>query len=133
MKLRHLFLISLASLALRAELAPEVQAKIIKAIVASSGSNKIACSDGSLKGPLEAVGLVVDSSAPIVYTNSPAEARNFKTFGRLIITEKRELANFAAVIISDDGGRPKIMLNTTNLKTAKVQLSDAVLKIAEKL
>jgi len=110
-----------------------VQAKIIKVIVSSSGGNKIACGDPALKAALEGAGLVVDSGAPIVWSTSPGEAKNLKTFGRLIITDRRELAAYASIVIQDDGGRPKIMLNPANLKTAKVQLSDAVMKIAEKI
>jgi len=133
MKFRSLLLVPFACLALRADLPVETQAKILKVIVSSSGGNKIACGDPALKAALEAAGLVVDSGAPIVWTSNPAEARNMKTFGRLVVTDKRELAASAAIIIMDDGGRPKIMLNAANLKSAKVQLSDAVLKIAEKI
>lgn len=133
MKFRSLLLVPFAALALRAELPPEVQAKILKVIVTSSGGNKIACSDPGLKAALEGAGLVVDSGAPIVWSTSSGEAKNLKTFGRLVVTDRRELSAYASIVILDDGGRPKIMLNPTNLKTAKVQLSDAVMKIAEKL
>ncbi|HLO67439.1 MAG TPA: hypothetical protein VK188_10505 [Holophaga sp.] len=133
MKFRSLLLVPFAALALRADLPPEVQAKIIKVIVSSSGGNKIACGDPALKAALEGAGLVVDSGAPIVWSTSAGEAKNLKAFGRLIITDRRELAGFASIVIQDDGGRPKIMLNPANLKTAKVQLSDAVMKIAEKI
>lgn len=125
---------ALATFAVRAgELTPEVEAKFLKAIIASSGTNKISCSDGALKAALEAQGITVDSSSPIAWVTNPNEARAMKQFGRLVITNKRELAASAAVILLEDGGRPKIMLNTANLKSAKVQLSDAVLKIAEKI
>jgi len=124
---------SVATLAVRADLTPEVEAKFLKAIIASSGTNKIACEDAALKTALEAQGIVVDSAAPICWVTNPNIAKTMKQFGRLVITNRRDLATSASVLIVEDGGRPKLILNTANLKTAKVQLSDAVLKIAEKI
>jgi len=134
MKATLLTLASLAAFTARAgELTPEVEAKFLKAIIASSGTNRISCSDAALKAALEAQGIVVDGSAQIAWTTNPSEARAFKTFGRLVITNKRELSASAAVLIQEDAGRPRILLNTANLHASKVQLSDAVLKIAEKI
>jgi len=124
---------AVATLAVRADLTPEVEAKFLKAIIASSGTNKISCEEGALKAALEAQGIVVDSSAPICWVTNPAQAKTMKQFGRLVITNRRDLASSASVLILEDGGRPKLILNTANLKSAKVQLSDAVLKIAEKI
>ncbi|BDU71252.1 hypothetical protein [Mesoterricola silvestris] len=124
---------AVASLAVRAELAPEVEAKFLKAIIASSGTAKIACDDPALKGALEAQGIAVDSSAAICWVTNPNIAKTMKQFGRLVITNRRDLASSASVLILEDNGRPKLILNTANLKSAKVQLSDAVLKIAEKM
>jgi hypothetical protein len=134
MKHLKLALLALASLAVRAgELSPEVEAKFLKAILASSGSNKISCSDAPLKAALEAQGCVVDSGAPIAWSTSPGEAKMMKTSGRLVITNRRELAIHASILIQEDAGRPKILLNTANLHAAKIQLGDAILKIAEKI
>ena len=125
---------ALTTFAVRAaDLTPEVEAKFLKAIISSSGTNKISCSDPALKTALEAQGMVVDSSATIAWTTNPMEAKNFKAFGRLVVTNRRELAANASVLISEEGGRPKILLNTANLHAAKIQLGDAVLKIAEKI
>lgn len=129
-----LFLLAAAPLALTAgELTPEVTAKFIKAITTSSGTNKVGCGDPALRAALEAQGVVVDSSSPITWVTTAAEARASKTFGRLTLTGKRELASQACIIIQEEGGRPKILLNSTNLRGSKVHLSDAVLKIAEKI
>jgi hypothetical protein len=134
MKILTLAFLALASLAVHAgELAPEVEAKFLKAILASSGSNKISCSDPALKTALEAQGCVVDSGAPIAWSINPNEAKNLKSFGRLVITNRRDLAVHASILIQEDGGRPKILLNTANLHAAKIQLGDAILKIAEKI
>lgn len=129
-----LLFVAIASTALRAgELSPEVEAKILKALVSSSGSMKIACSDATLKAALEAQGITVDSSAMIVWATNAMEARNGKTMGRLVVTSHREFAASACVVIEEADGRPKILLNPPNLHAAKVQLGDAVLKIAEKI
>jgi hypothetical protein len=115
------------------ELPPEVTAKFLKAIATSSGNAKVMCGDPALKAALEGQGVTVDSSSPIAWVTSAAEARMQKQFGRLTVTNKRELASLACIIIEEDGGRPKILLNPANLHAAKVQVSDAFLKIAEKI
>lgn len=129
-----LAVLAFAPLALTAgELSPEVTAKFVKAIMSSSGGNKVSCSDPALKPALEAQGIVVDSAAPITWVTNASEARASKAFGRLVIAGKRELAAQACIIIEEDGGRPKILLNPANLRSAKVQVGDAVLKIADKI
>ena len=120
------------ALAVRADdLSPETIAKFLKVIVTSTGGNKIACSDPALKAAIEAAGLVVDSGAPIGWATNAMEAKNFKTFGRLVITGRRELGGAAAILIQEEGGRPKILLNPNNLKGSKVQISDAILKMGQ--
>jgi len=134
MNILKLILPALAAFTLQAgELGPDVEAKFIKAIIASSGSNKVACTDAALKVALEAQGVVVDASAAIVWSTNALDAKMMKASGRLVVTNKRELAANACVLVQEEGGRPKIFLNTINLKAARVQLGDAVLKIAEKI
>ena len=134
MKFRTSLLLLLTALAATVvhagELSPEVEAKFLKAIVSSSGSTKIACSDPVLKAALEAQGLTVDASAMIVWATTSNEARAGKTMGRLVVTNKREFSANACVVLEEADGRPKLLLNTPNLHTAKVQLGDAMLKIA---
>ena len=134
MNILKLILPALSAFTLQAgELGPDVEAKFIKAIIASSGSNKVACTDAALKVALEAQGVVVDASAAIVWSTNALDAKMMKASGRLVVTNKRELAANACVLVQEEGGRPKIFLNTINLKAARVQLGDAVLKIAEKI
>jgi hypothetical protein len=126
-----LIMVSLTGIAGRAgELAPEVAAKFLKVIVTSSGGTKIACSDPAIKAALEAQGVVVDAGAQIVWAVTVTEARAGKQFGRLVITAKRELAASASILLEEDGGHPKILVNSNNLRSSKVQLGDAILKIA---
>lgn len=137
MRLRNLVLATLlplaATVAQAGDLSPEIQAKFIKVIVSSSSTGKISCSDGPLKAALEAQGVSVDSSAMIAWVTSAGEAKMLKTSGRLIIAGRRELLGNACVVLEEDGGRPKLLLNTANLKGSRIQLSDAVMKIGEKL
>lgn len=122
-----------APLAQAGDLAPEVQAKFIKVIVSSSSIGKIACADATLKAALEAQGVVVDPSSMIVWVTNPAEGKMLKAAGRLVIAGRKDMLGVACVVLEEEGGRPKLLLNTGNLKSARVQLSDAVMKIGEKL
>jgi hypothetical protein len=115
------------------DLSPEIQAKFIKVIVSSSSIGKIACTEPALKAALEAQGVVVDSSSMIVWVTNPNEAKMLKAAGRLVIGGSRNLLALACVVLEEEGGRPKLLLNTANLKASRVQLSDAVMKIGEKL
>lgn len=133
---RHaLLLVSLAGGALglsAGELSAEVQAKFIKVIVASTGG-RIACGDPALRSALTAAGVTVDSGAQVQWTTSPAEAKMLKGTGKLLIAGRRDLMASVAIVLEEEGGRPKIRLNTTNLRASSVQVGDAVLKLGEKI
>lgn len=137
MNMARRFLLILAALtglaASAGELSPEVSAKFLKAIVSSSGSNKIACADAGVKAALEAAGVTVDGGAQIVWATNANEARMGKQMGRLVVTPKRELASMSCILLEESDGHPKMVLNTGNLKSARVQLGDAIMKIAEKI
>lgn len=137
MKLFRTLLLAVASVATFAaqagDLAPEVEAKFLKVIVSSTGTSRIACADPVLKAALEAQGVTVDPSAQVIWVTGMSEARAGKAMGKLVITPKRDLVASVAVLLEEDGGRPKIFLNTSNLHAAKVQLGDTVLKITEKI
>jgi hypothetical protein len=51
----------------------------------------------------------------------------------LVVAGRRDLAANSCILIEEDGGRPKLLLNTANLKASRVQLGDALLKLAEKI
>ena len=115
------------------DLPPEMLAKILKVICTTSGQTKIACSDASVKTALEAVGLTVENGASIVWCTSPQEAKVQKQMGRLVVVGRRDLTPLACIVLDEDGGRPKIILNTSNIRNSRIQLSDALMKIGEKL
>ena len=115
------------------DLTPETKAKILKVICTTSGQTKIACSDPAVKTALEAVGLIVESGSSIVWCSSPQEAKVQKQMGRLVVVGTRSLTAMACIVLEEDGGRPKIILNTNNIRGSRIQLSDALMKIGEKL
>ena len=137
MKLKQLavsMLCVFGSLAVQAgELSPEVTAKFLKVIVSTSGQGKIACSDSTMKSALEAQGISVDSSSPVVWCTNPTEAKMQRAMGKLVVVGRRDLGAMACIVIAEDSGRPKLVLNTNNLRSSKVTLSDAIMKIGEKL
>jgi hypothetical protein len=136
MNLRNLaasVLCSCAVLALQAgDLPVEAQAKFLK-VIATSGGGRIACGDPALKGALEAQGVTVDRTAMIVWASNPMEAKMAKQAGRLVVAGHRDLLAWAGIILEDEGGRPKLVFNTTNIKASRVQLSDAVMKIGSRM
>ena len=79
------------------------------------------------------MGLVVESGSSIVWCTSPQEAKVQKQMGRLVVVGSRALTPVACIVLDEDGGRPKIILNTTNIRGSRIQLSDALMKIGEKL
>ena len=128
-----LLLCACGPLALRAgDLAPEQTAKILKGIASGAGEFQVTCKDPALKAALSALGLSVEDGSSIVWCTSLPEAKGQQHLGRLVVVGRRELSTAACVIIEEDGGRPKIILNTANLRTCKVKLGDALMKIGEK-
>lgn len=115
------------------ELPAETAAKLVKVVVNGAGG-KISCRDAAMKAALESNGVQTDGVSKVVWTSSVAEIKMLKSQGKLIITNRPEqLGMGAAIAIAEDGGKPKIYLHTGNLAASGVAISDAVLKIGEKL
>lgn len=130
-RLCALFLVFGCSSLVRAELPHDITAKLLKAL---ANGAKVSCRDEGLRAALQAAGVEVSTDAPIVWVSNPMEAKGVKTMGRLGVGSRRELLNSGAgVVIFDDGGRPKIMLNTANIQASKTGVSDAILKVGERL
>lgn len=125
-------LILSTSLLSAGDLAPEVQAKLLRVIVNGAGAQgKIACKDAALKGALESVGLGIDASSRVAWGNNPLEIKTLKSLGKLVICGRQEwLGQGAAIALTEEGGRPRISLNKGNITASGVALSDDVLKIA---
>ncbi|MDP2876940.1 MAG: hypothetical protein Q8O00_12210 [Holophaga sp.] len=115
------------------ELSPDTTAKIVKVIVNGSGG-KIVCRDSAMKSLLDSNNVNTEGSSNIIWSSTPAEIRMLKAQRKLIICNRSEfLAMGAAIAITEDGGKPKIFLHPGNIAASGVILSDAVLKIGEKI
>ena len=75
----------------------------------------------------------VEDGAAIVWCNSAGEAKGHLHMGRLVVAGHRDLISSACVVVEEEAGRPKILLNTANLRTSKVKLGDALMKIGEQI
>ena len=133
-RLATALLVGFSALALQAtELSPEVTAKFLKVIATTSGQNRVACVDGSVKAALETQGIKVEASASVVWCTSAPEAKASKQQGKLVVVGRRELSSLACILLEEDGGRPKLVLNTANIRSSRTPVGDALMKIGEKL
>lgn len=115
------------------ELPADTTAKIVKVIVNGAGG-KINCRDSAMKTALESASVTTDGNANIIWSSAPGEIKMLKGQHKLIICSRSEfLAMGASIAITEDGGKPKIYLHPGNIAASGVTLSDAVLKIGEKL
>ena len=111
------------------ELQPEQSAKFLKVIMASAGQSKVACADPAVKAALVAMGVAVDAGASVIWCTNISEAKGAKSGGRLVVVGRRDLAQAAAIIVEEEGGRPKLVFNNANMGTWKNRLGDALMKI----
>ena len=117
-----------------ADLSPEVTAKFLKVIATTSGQTRVGCNDSAVKAALEAQGMPVDSGSAVVWCSSLSEARMQTRQGKLVVVGHRELGATACIIlVEEEGGRPKLILNTGNIRNTHLTLGDALMKIGEKL
>lgn len=115
------------------ELPTEMTAKIVKVIVNGTGG-RIVCRDGAMKSALESNSVSTEGNSNIVWSSNPSEIRMLKSQRKLIISNKSEhLAMGAGIAITEDGGKPKIYLHPGNIAASGVAVSDAVMKIGEKI
>lgn len=113
------------------DLPPEVLAKFLK-IIASGAGGKVACQDPVIKSSLEAAGVTIDASSGVMWITTPFEAKMNKSLGKLLIGGKHELLGACAIVIEEDSGHPKILINPVNLKGSRVQVGDAILKLGQR-
>lgn len=120
--------------ALRAgELPQELAARLLKVVVAGTGSG-VFCRDGAMKAALEAQGLSTDSGSKVAWSNNPAEVKALKSQGKLVVSGRPDLmGQGAGVVLVEENGKPKILLNPGAISASGVSLSDTVLKVGERL
>ena len=133
-RLATTLLLGFGALALQAsDLTPEVTAKFLKVIASTSGQSRVACLDGGVKAALETQGITVDAGAAVVWCTSAPEARVSKQQGKMVVVGRWDLSSMACILLEEDGGRPKLILNTANIRTCRTPVGDALMKIGEKL
>jgi hypothetical protein len=115
------------------ELPNEVVARFLK-IISSASGGKVSTKNMELRAALEAAGVTVDSGASVVWVVNPMEAASMKRMGgKLVICGRREwMQQGAAIVLTGDGGHPKILMNSAAVAASHVVIGDAVAKIAEK-
>jgi hypothetical protein len=137
MKIQRIALTLLCSfgvLALQAgELSPEQTAKILKVIASGCGEFQVNCKDAPLKAALSSLGISVEEGSPIVWCSTLPDAKANLAKGRLVVVGHQDLLSAACIVVEEEGGRPKILINTANLRTCKLKLGDAIMKIGTKL
>lgn len=115
------------------DLPSDTLATYLKVLATSCGMGRICCSDTTMKAALESKGVSVDANAPIVFSNTPGQAKALGSMGRLIVSSRREMLGSASIVILEGGGKPKFFINSANLRKSHTQVSDAIMKISEKI
>lgn len=132
---------TLMTLVLSAFLMPALQggelplpnaAKLLSMVAKSSNDGpRVNCKDAAMAAELQKLGIEVSSAARILWTESAAEARLFSTQGKCVVGPNPGLLPAgASLVIFEEGGRPKLMVNPRNLQKSGVALSDQILKAA---
>jgi len=117
------------------ELPAEIQAKFIKILANSANTGgRVACKQASLLPELAKLGLTVDPGSKLAWASSEAEVKTLKSAGKLVVCGKLEwLPGGGAIAIVEEGGKPQIYFQVTNLAASGVTLSDAVLRVGKRI
>jgi len=115
------------------DLSSDTLATYLKVLATSCGTGRICCNDAAMKAALESKGVSVDANAPIVFSNTPGQAKALGSMGRLIVSSRREMLGSASIVILEGGGKPKFFIHSANLRKSHTQVSDAIMKISEKI
>jgi hypothetical protein len=113
------------------DLTPEVATKFIKLISSTSGG-KVFARDPAMKSALEAAGVSVDASAKVYWCTSPSEVKMAAQQRRLcVVGQSGLLGAGAGIALTEDGGKPKIMINKSALTASGVSLPDMIFKVSQ--
>jgi len=117
------------------DLPAEIQARFIKILANSANcGGRVGCKQPTLLPELAKLGIAVDSGAKVAWAASDVEAKALKSAGKLVICGKLEwLSAGAAIAVVDEGGKPQIYFQMSNLATSGVTLSDSVLKVGKRI
>lgn len=114
------------------DLAMDTAAKLVQMVSrGSSEAGKVACKDEAMAGALRAVGAEVNPGSRIAWASSENEVRTLSLIGKLVVARDPKFINAGAgLVITEEGGRPRMMVNPKAIQKSGVRLSDAVLKAA---
>nr|WP_320131044.1 hypothetical protein [uncultured Holophaga sp.] len=113
------------------DLSASQTARFVKVLLDSSHVSSLTCADPGMKDALEGAGIRLDGSAPAIFCNNPGLARMAAGSGKLVIGSRRDMAAHAAIVVTGEGGKPKFLVNPAVLRKSRVQLGDAILRLAE--
>jgi hypothetical protein len=124
--------ICLGTALLAGDLAPSIEAKMVRAIVGASGGGKVECDNKELAGLLTGLGVSVDPSAKLAWADSDKDASRLSKQGKLVMCGNQDwFAQGAALAFTAEGGRPVIYLNLTNLALSGISLPDSIVKLSK--
>lgn len=135
MKMRHLMIPVLCAMAMpmsAGELPPALAAKLVALVIKSANDGmRVACKAGDMAGELSKLGIENNPSAKIAWASSSEEARMYALQGKcVIVADPKFLPIGGALAVFEDGGKPKMMVNSKNLQKSGVSLSDQILRAA---
>jgi hypothetical protein len=113
---------------------PDVQAKFLKTLVASTGQFGLACNnDPALKKSLETAGVSVSPGFKLAWAATEAEVKTLKADGRLVIVPNLQWLRLGGgVAIVEEEGQPQLYVQMANVKASGMTLPEAILKNAKK-
>jgi hypothetical protein len=111
-----------------------MQAKFIQILTNSAGSpGKVACKDPALTAALGGVGVTPDPACKVAWAASLDEVKSLKAAGKLVICGKTDwLKEGGSIALVEEGGKPQLYLQMSNIAASGVTLGEGVLKIGKK-
>jgi len=114
------------------ELPLPTAAKLLFIISKGGGENgRIATKHAEMIAELGKIGSEVNLAGKIAWATTPEDVRLFSMQRKCVVANDPKYINQgAAIVIYEDGGKPKIAINQRNVQTSGVALSDAIIKAA---
>ncbi len=122
--------LALAAGLLRADVAPDLQAKFVKVIAShASSKDRVAVEDPAVRAELEKLGVGVDPKAKVAYVATEEELKA-KLGGRVLICPRLEwLPLGASIAIVEENGKPAIYVHTGHLEASGVKVAPAIMRL----
>jgi hypothetical protein len=114
------------------ELPVPAAAKLLALISRGAGENgRITCKNAEMVAELGKIGSEVNAASRVAWATTAEEVRMFTLQRKCVVAnDPKFLSAGAGVVICEDGGKPKLMLNTRAISASGVTLSDQIVKAA---